>query len=740
VSSTRAAIVEAVSASSWTAKGIASTARVVGLGFAVLVAVGVLVKAAGGPTGLAIAFAAIGVVGGLLALSFELLQQRVERGEDRAALWWKPPDLVRELAADDGIYGLGVETEALEALEAADLHGFRHAPYVPRDLDRPLSERLSTAATLNAVTLIVVSGPSKAGKSRTLLEAARVTLGHAWLIAPKDAEALARLARGGPPPEVADGPCAIWLDDIEPFAVAPREDGLNAGTLEAFQRWGRPVLVLATAGGKGGQLVGSEGYVEPTHDLLRAHPGLELDAWLSEDERVALGGLEHYTRAAAERIAREGIGEFMIAASQLRKKLAGGSRCPEGLAITQAAIDWRRLGLIRSVPRAALHALYVHYLPGPDSPERFERGLEWATTPLYSQVALLQGRDEYEPYDYIVRYEHQRRRPVPPAIWDLVLDTYADDDELSAVGLAAIGAADQVRGERAFRRGDQRGDGVAVYNLGVLLRDKGDLEGAEAAFRRGDERGVGAAASSVGLLLVQRGDVEAAEAAFRRGDARGDASAASNLGLLLSQQGDLESAEAAYRRGDERGDGTAASNLGALLLERGDVKGAEAAFRRGEDRGGRAAASNGQAPIAAPGGRLLGVAAQPRVCPELSVLRLALHETAPVESAQGCRSLGSAWRRAGARSCSRCRVGGSSREPGGSRRRASTRESHGTARCPRSPPPGCPAEMRSAGHDGSRTPCSRAGQPGTRRSAPTYAWPGASCQHERGSRCVEASS
>jgi hypothetical protein len=41
--------------------------------------------------------------------------------------------------------------------------------------------------------------------------------------------------RGGPPKEIADGPCAVWLDDIEPFARP--DDGLNQETPERFGAW-----------------------------------------------------------------------------------------------------------------------------------------------------------------------------------------------------------------------------------------------------------------------------------------------------------------------------------------------------------------------------------------------------------------------------------------------------------------------------------------------------------------------
>jgi TPR repeat protein len=73
--------------------------------------------------------------------------------------------------------------------------------------------------------------------------------------------------------------------------------------------------------------------------------------------------------------------------------------------------------------------------------------------------------------------------------------------------------------------------------------------------------------------------------ALRRADERGDPAGASNLGVLLEQQGDLEGALAAYRRADERGDANGSFNLGLFLAHRGDLTGANEAYRRAVERG-----------------------------------------------------------------------------------------------------------------------------------------------------------
>jgi hypothetical protein len=175
-----------------------------------MAAVGGLVKAMGGSRWLAIVFAAIGVVGALSALALGVAEIRAQRHETRARLWrgGRPPRRVTEALAEDGMYEVGVELEAREALDAAHLTG-RHAPYVERDVDELLRDRLAAASRTPNASIIVLDGPSKAGKSRTVLEALRGVaqqanggLVDALLVEPRDAGALATLAFGPPPREV----------------------------------------------------------------------------------------------------------------------------------------------------------------------------------------------------------------------------------------------------------------------------------------------------------------------------------------------------------------------------------------------------------------------------------------------------------------------------------------------------------------------------------------------------------
>ncbi len=166
-------------------------------------------------------------------------------------------------------------------------------------------------------------------------------------------------------------------------------------------------------------------------------------------------------------------------------------------------------------------------------------------------------------------------------------------------------AASEVE-EREFRRLDANGDAGGAFNLGVLLHQRADLDGASAAYERAERRGDPDAAFNLGVLLYEFGNLDGAEAAWRRSAGRGHVRAAANLLFLSRRRRQLERGtataseapglaefeELSYRRADESGAATGAFNLGAMLHQRGDTAGALAAYERAERRGDPDAAFN----------------------------------------------------------------------------------------------------------------------------------------------------
>ena len=136
----------------------------------IVVAGAAIAKAAGAPTGVTAAIAIVGTGGAITASVLSALHERAKARETWAALLRRSPVPVEEAARDGLFYEIGVDFEVGEAL-AAIRGAHEHAPYVERDLDKELRPALRDAGGGVGVALFVVSGPSKAGKSRTLLEA-----------------------------------------------------------------------------------------------------------------------------------------------------------------------------------------------------------------------------------------------------------------------------------------------------------------------------------------------------------------------------------------------------------------------------------------------------------------------------------------------------------------------------------------------------------------------------------------
>jgi TPR repeat protein len=568
----------------------------------------------------------VNVAAPIVALAGELalgalfyLRDRAEAREAWEEMLLAPPQRVSEaLEESHGMWSLGVEQEAYEALTQLP-ESPSHAPYIRRDAHEPLCERLHEAAAHNTSTLVVVCGPSKSGKSRLLWEAAREVLSEAWLLRPRSAVALGKLARQGPPRMRGNAPCVIWLDDIERFLGEDVSDGLCLETMSGFERWPRPVIVLGARGGKGAaRSRGRSGaYYDPLDDLIERYPEpLWLRPGLTDGELVRLRSAG-YPKRAIELIASLGIGAFMIAAPRLVSRLELEQDNIDGVAAVRATIDWRRMGILRPIPRSALLDLLAESDPrwASRADDALERALAWAMEPLYASVALLarvpgEDGEAYEPYDYLVAHTERSGPPVAPASWRYVVEHGARIDELATnVGFAALAAGgDRAFGSASFRRADERGSAIGACNLGVLLwrfsdsasdpaeRDK-LLDEAEDALRRAGGRGDTGGASNLALLLEWRASQTSDEAkreqllaeadSFHRqaydGSDTDTASnlAASNLGVFLEEQANLtqdqakrrqlfKESEQVLRKADTAGSAIAAFNLGNVLLHKAE--------------------------------------------------------------------------------------------------------------------------------------------------------------------------
>jgi tetratricopeptide (TPR) repeat protein len=449
------------------------------------------------------------------------------------------------------------------------------APYVARDPD----DELRRAIDRHPFVLLV--GPSKSGKSRTALEALlheESGLCHRPLIAParpsENRRALRELTDLRDLLSQPDDPAILWLDDLDEY--------LRAGALTAtlLRRWcfEEPrVKVLATI--REGGLADLRGLESEQASPDAEAIGKTIGEVLDQAEQVHLARKpSHHELKRAKALYpgqnfEDGIGTSLIDAPRLVDRMrTGGARCPEGVAVVRAAVDWRRAAVTQRPSREDLHALFpVYFDRGRGQAGALERGIAWAEERLDSGAALLrrtQAETRYEAHDYVVEFldgralATDRREQIPRAVWDIVLQRVAKEDAVP-IGYAAYTQPDAAVldvAEKAWLMGAESADASSVsmawFYLGALWTRKGQLEDAESAYRRavgsGHPDAAPLAAVTLGVLLEgQPGREDEVEAAYRQAMASGHADAAPRaaavLGLFLSGQPGREGeAAAAY--------------------------------------------------------------------------------------------------------------------------------------------------------------------------------------------------
>ena len=114
------------------------------------------------------------------------------------------------------------------------------------------------------------------------------------------------------------------------------------------------------------------------------------------------------------------------------------------------------------------------------------------------------------------------------------------------------------------------GNSDAMFELGVMANERGDLEEATVWYQRAVELGNASAMVNLGLLVSNQGDDVRAEELYRRAASMGVAVAMANLGSLARQRGDLVEATRWYRLAADSGDPSSMFVLGFMAQERDD--------------------------------------------------------------------------------------------------------------------------------------------------------------------------
>ncbi|MEZ5381377.1 MAG: hypothetical protein R2754_06210 [Microthrixaceae bacterium] len=445
---------------------------------------------------LSVVGAVVAALGGLMRAALVLGYGAVERRQENVKANWHlrtPVGSVAEVVPTD----IGVDPAAQSILP-----GGRRPEYVERMKDAELSSALREAVSGGGPRIVVVRGPSKVGKSRSLFEALRRSVGDGWsplLVAPVDGAAVTAVLTPGEEPTVDADQAVLWLDDLEPFL----NSGVSWRTLNEWNAVADGRVVVATYGGKGSSRVADErnsALTSAAQEVLQ-HAAV---VTLGETTEGEVAGLRSRLGSSDMTAVEEhGLAAFLVAGPLLEWKLndrhldPGEPESREGVACVHAVVDWARCGRTDPIPIPVLRGLWAGRCPGAEE-DSFDVALRWALKPVAGSIALLtKTADGIEPFDYVVRLVAQDAGvPLPEdEYWDAAIGT-AEDGMALDVGSRAY---EQDRLEfalqayrRAARSASSRIATIGGFNAGVVLGELGRSDEAigvydEVVARYGDD-------------------------------------------------------------------------------------------------------------------------------------------------------------------------------------------------------------------------------------------------------------
>ena len=317
------------------------------------------------------------IVGGLLP------QAAISALQD----WASKKSQDRRLAESSGIY----DSLVGKKLNELRVHNSDRddSEFLPRDAQKKLIQNIEDRTP----TLIV--GPSMSGKTRLVVETVRKNYPFTPVWFPKGDDDIQRLV------DAAQGPrrgSIIILDDVDRFLS---NQTLSLGQLNAWIR--EPCIVIATMM-RSSYIPWRDGAKEklPGWDVANRFTILEMDAFLTENEQVALSNSSYVDLAAT--VEKVGLAPLLGGAPKVRQILEEGrEQHLWGYALVRAAADWRRVGLGPATKTQIQEvALVFKDAIAWDDPD-WEEAWAWASQELNDTVSLIRqtGSREWEVLDLV---------------------------------------------------------------------------------------------------------------------------------------------------------------------------------------------------------------------------------------------------------------------------------------------------------------------------------------------------
>ncbi|MEU7004846.1 tetratricopeptide repeat protein [Nonomuraea sp. NPDC046570] len=366
------------------------------------------------------------------------------------------------------------------------------APYIGRlSDDSAVRDLISSDGA--PYPFVVLWGLSKAGKTRTAVEAVRATLEpNTKVLRPISGGALVELLQDPLIVKSREDSLLIWLDD----AAVSDFDALTSSALDRIADIG--MLFVTMTARRYADLATSMEAISSIGRLalLRASTyELQFRQPTAEERRLAA------TLYPEEEFASS-IAETLVGGAELIAKYrASADLNPAGCALVRAAVDARRIGLMLPLAEDRLHALFKLYLPKiraglEPTQQLFREALTWASNPVSSQVAILSaqdvpgGRRGWTLLDHIVSADEGRdgypEREIVDEVWTAAIEGSSPEEALQ-IGTTAFERDLDVHAamglQAAASSKNPRVAAVALFNLGMVNYRNEEYENAELAYR-----------------------------------------------------------------------------------------------------------------------------------------------------------------------------------------------------------------------------------------------------------------
>ena len=511
-----------------------------------------------------------------LAGSLGMPGQRKRRDRIRQLVEFLGPDGDLPVVRDLDIYDLGVARSKYRLGE--DRYVLRPA------VDDAL------AAGLRDNGFVVADGPSKAGKSRSMIQMLVRERPDARLLVPlREPGVLAELAELNPAADYGADGVVMWLDRLETY-LSPQ--GLTRSVLRAFLASQPPTDVVANITST------QRAKLEDRQDQAARLSGvLQEAATVRVDPALTLGEFEQAREFyPAEVFSERGFGAHLASAPDLEKKFFDAwNDMSQGWAVVQAAIDWQRMGVDAPVTARWLRVLFDVYIEGAVPPDfdddetAFNSGLDWAKHAPEGRSALLMRErlaagSGFRAFDTLV---DMASREIPERAWTLLL---GEDPTLGSESLlgVTIAASSFETAQRAATLAVERTDSPitrawATLFLGWIALALGDA--AEAGRHLAEvvasnaPEAAGWAKVDLATLKINSDELEEAESLLRSAvDDDGDPGvrvlARANLGGVLNRLNRADEAFEMLKPVAERTDLPQAASLASGQIGRMIVRGA----------------------------------------------------------------------------------------------------------------------------------------------------------------------